>query len=278
MSEPSSSHESDPSATDAAKAEAGADPASEMEPREEERDQSRAANIVLYSPQRDFRGRTHSGFSSRWASRHVSRLVATAAIAAAIGAVSGALTAAGIGHLLVSHTAPPAVAETTDFKRAITQLDGELGALKANADKTAQATAAQLTKLAARLEKIDRAQDDTASRLAKIADAQDKLQDKLRTTAAQPTAAAPQQDVTGSIQSQAAMPPKTEVRVNARPAIVDGWVLDRVSRGGAIVASRSGYYEVYPGDPLPGIGPVEAVRYQDGRWVVVTPKGLIVKR
>jgi hypothetical protein len=30
------------------------------------------------------------------------------------------------------------------------------------------------------------------------------------------------------------------------------------------------------GAPLPGIGPVEQIKRQDGRWVVVTPKGIIV--
>jgi hypothetical protein len=37
-------------------------------------------------------------------------------------------------------------------------------------------------------------------------------------------------------------------------------------------------YEVYPGDPVPGLGKVDAIRKQDGRWVVVTSKGLIVAR
>jgi hypothetical protein len=37
-------------------------------------------------------------------------------------------------------------------------------------------------------------------------------------------------------------------------------------------------FEVYPGDPLPGVGRVNAIRRQDGRWVVVTDRGLIVAR
>ena len=32
------------------------------------------------------------------------------------------------------------------------------------------------------------------------------------------------------------------------------------------------------GDPVPGAGRVDAIRRQDGRWVVVTSKGLIVGR
>jgi hypothetical protein len=36
--------------------------------------------------------------------------------------------------------------------------------------------------------------------------------------------------------------------------------------------------QVMPGDSLPGVGRVESIKRQDGRWVVVTSKGLIVTR
>jgi hypothetical protein len=42
------------------------------------------------------------------------------------------------------------------------------------------------------------------------------------------------------------------------------------------VQNRGDIYQVVPGAPLPGLGPVEQIKRQDGRWVVVTPKGLIV--
>ena len=35
-------------------------------------------------------------------------------------------------------------------------------------------------------------------------------------------------------------------------------------------------YQVVLGAPLPGLGPVESIKRQDGRWVVTTPKGIIV--
>ena len=37
-----------------------------------------------------------------------------------------------------------------------------------------------------------------------------------------------------------------------------------------------GDIEVEPGTSLPGAGRVEEIRRQDGRWVVVTTKGMIV--
>jgi hypothetical protein len=59
---------------------------------------------------------------------------------------------------------------------------------------------------------------------------------------------------------------------------VEGWRLRDVAYGGALIESRRGTYEVYAGDPVPGLGRVDAIRKQDGRWVVVTSKGLIVAR
>jgi hypothetical protein len=60
---------------------------------------------------------------------------------------------------------------------------------------------------------------------------------------------------------------------------VEGWSLREASNGFALIESRRhGIYEVYPGDPIPGIGKVDAIRKQDGRWVVVTSKGLILPR
>ena len=70
-------------------------------------------------------------------------------------------------------------------------------------------------------------------------------------------------------------PPKPEV---ARLPTVEGWTLRDVSRGGALIEGRKGLYEVYAGDPGPGLGRVDAIRKQDGRWVVVTTKGLVVAR
>ncbi|HBR46856.1 MAG TPA: hypothetical protein DEA80_18385, partial [Afipia sp.] len=63
-----------------------------------------------------------------------------------------------------------------------------------------------------------------------------------------------------------------------RLPVVEGWTLREVSDGIATVSGRPGIFDVIPGDPLPGIGRVDAIRRQDGRWVVVTSRGLIVSR
>ncbi|KAJ8134542.1 hypothetical protein OY671_012245, partial [Metschnikowia pulcherrima] len=92
-------------------------------------------------------------------------------------------------------------------------------------------------------------------------------------------------DVTGSIAPPLPTSlPSTAPSVSApatqfgRLPIVDGWVLREVADGGALMEGQQGVYEVFAGDPSPGAGRVEAIRRQDGRWVVVTTRGLIVAR
>jgi hypothetical protein len=104
--------------------------------------------------------------------------------------------------------------------------------------------------------------------------------EKLRVAPAPVAAAAPvaAKEVTGSISAPAAVPasaPKVEV---ARLPTVEGWLLRDVANGGALIEGRQGIFEVYAGDPVPGLGRVDAIRRQDGRWVVVTSRGLIVAR
>ena len=48
--------------------------------------------------------------------------------------------------------------------------------------------------------------------------------------------------------------------------------------GTAFLEGRGGTIEVEPGDVVPGMGRVEDIRKQDGRWVVVTAKGVITSR
>ena len=53
-------------------------------------------------------------------------------------------------------------------------------------------------------------------------------------------------------------------------------VVREVRRGTAFIEGRMGVIEVDQGDIVPGLGRVEAIRKQDGRWVVVTSRGLIL--
>ena len=63
-----------------------------------------------------------------------------------------------------------------------------------------------------------------------------------------------------------------------KPPIVQGWVLRRVYDGAALIEGRDGIIEVEPGIVAPGLGRIEGIKRQDGRWVVVTSRGLVVGR
>ena len=58
---------------------------------------------------------------------------------------------------------------------------------------------------------------------------------------------------------------------------MSGWTIRDTRDGYVYVQGHDGdIYQVVPGAPLPGLGPVASVKRQDGRWVVTTPKGIIV--
>jgi hypothetical protein len=213
-------------------------------------------------------------------------LAAVAAVAALCGAAGGSIATLAIGQFGAAH--PAAVAVDTDstarFRDAIARVTADVGTLRADLDRAGHARTTQIAKLGDRMDRVERSQDEATARLTKVSEAQDKLQDRLQDKLqekaqdrlrAASTAAAPA-DITGTIPAAA----KGDLKPDPKklPQIVEGWTLTRVTNGGAIVNGPDGLYEAYPGDPLPGIGRVDAVRYQDGRWVVITPRGLIIRR
>ncbi len=191
-------------------------------------------------------------------------IAAIVAIAAAVGAIGGSLATAGVGHYLKADQTASIAASTAAAEQART-VDSAIAKINADIAALKSTSAAQSTKMAERIEKVEKAQAEPAAKLAKLSDAVDKL----RAPAPVQTAnAAP--ETTGSIKPAAA-------QANRMP-VVDGWTLREVFDGTATVVGRAGIFDVIPGDPLPGVGRVDAIRRQDGRWVVVTSRGLIVAR
>lgn len=183
----------------------------------------------------------------------VTVLAASIAVAAALGSMVGAWAA-------VTFVRPPAEPVPTTIaeadKDAIASLSRDIVALKSSIDAMAKNSTAQYARINERFERSEKTQSEPATKIARLADAVEKLERR--------SAAAP--DITGSI-----VPKQQD-----KPAIVSGWVLREVFDGAAMVESRHGLYEVVPGANLPGLGRVETIRRQEGRWVVVTPKGIIV--
>ena len=210
--------------------------------------------------------------------RRVAAMAAVIALAAVAGAIGGAFATTALGHFARKDTVMAAKeTQTKDaLDASIARIDGEIAALKSSIDQTARNGSVQLNKTNDRLEKVEKAQAEPMAKLAKLSETVDKLRATPQVTAAATPAAA--REVTGTITppaTAAAAAPKPEV---GRLPIVDGWALRDVGNGGALIEGRGGVYEVYAGDPVPGLGRVDAIRRQDGRWVVVTSRGLIVSR
>jgi hypothetical protein len=218
--------------------------------------------------------------------RRFGAMAAVVALATVAGALGGALATAGIGKLVAGDSAQASAqvsAKDSALEASVARIDAEIVALKAGLEHTSKATTGQFNKASDRLDKVEKAQAEPAAKLAKLSETVDKLraaQASATTVAAAPAAA---KDVTGTIPQQAAAAPAPASAAPSKPEVarlptVEGWVLRDVANGSALIESRRGMYEVYAGDPIPGLGRVDAIRKQDGRWVVVTSKGLIVAR
>lgn len=187
-------------------------------------------------------------FSRR--AKRTALLATTVVLAAGFGAVAGAM--------VVSATAP-AVPPPDTVARAADERDAM------------QKTIARLGKEIATLKtSVDAASKNATSQIA-------KLNDRVNEKAVEARRAAASPETTGSIPSSVPVPaPRPAVAAEQKPAVVSGWLVRDGRDGVALVESRGEVFEVVPGAPLPGLGRVELIRRQDGRWVVVTPKGLIV--
>jgi hypothetical protein len=197
-------------------------------------------------------------------------LAASLVMCAAFGGMIGVLIAATITRPIpVASLGPPTVMASLEdinsLKEQIVQARVDLTTLKASIDAGNRNANSQLTRISERVERMERSNVEPVAKLSKAVEALERRAEHAKTAA---------REATGSI-----APPKPvgEASKDTRkPAVVDGWVLRGISDGTAYIDGRYGLIEVDQGDTIPGVGRVEAIRKQDGRWVVVTPKGLIV--
>jgi hypothetical protein len=229
-------------------------------------------------------GAEAAAHQSVFGKRRIAAIAAVAALATLAGALGGAFATATFMHggSDVAANSSPAPAQAS-----LSRIDADIQALKTGLDHASKLGMNQFNKTTDRLDKLERAQAEPAAKLAKLSEAVDKLRTApaaatVAATATAPAAASASKDVTGSIasvpaQQQAAAGPVPKTEVGRLPTLED-WVLRDVAYGAALIESRRGSYDVYAGDVVPGLGRVDAIRRQDGRWVVVTSRGLIVAR
>jgi hypothetical protein len=220
--------------------------------------------------------------------RRFAAMAAMLLLAVIAGAAGGAFATIRLSPL--TETTAAAGPDIAALEASVGRIDADVMALKARLERTTNEGLTQFNKTSDRLERIEKAQAEPA---AKLSDAVDKLR-STASAATTPVATVAPKDVTGTVTTPAGAqalptpqphaPPAVAAAVSApttevgRLPTVGSWVLRDVSHGSALIEGRIGLYEVFAGDSVPGVGRVEAIRKQDGRWVVVTPKGLIVAR
>lgn len=179
-------------------------------------------------------------------------LAASVTFAAALGAVIGALASGGY-----SAPAKPdviAVEQNKAMQQSIAKLGKEITTLKASLEQVNKSAHSQIAKISERLEQS--AAEITGS-----------------ITAPQTTApAVTPLPMPRPAQRFAAVEPPPP----ARMPVLAGWSIHDTRNGYVFVENHGALYQVRLGVPLPGLGPVQSVKRQDGRWIVLTPKGIIV--
>jgi hypothetical protein len=179
-------------------------------------------------------------------------LAASVTFAAALGAVVGALASGGFSAPARPDVA--AVEQNKAMQESIAHLGKEVTTLKASLEQANKAAHTQIAKISERLER------GTAEVTGSISAPQ---------TTAPVLAPLPAPRPAQSIAAVEPPPP-------ARPSVVAGWTIRDTRNGYVYVENHGEIYQVQLGAPLPGLGPVQSVKRQDGRWLVLTPKGIIV--
>ena len=215
----------------------------------------------------------------KWRPRY--RRTAVLAASVALAAVLGAGVGAGVGAMSVRSLAQaPApqidsasLEERKAMQQSIAHLSKEVATLKTNLDAANKAAHSQVTQLA----KLgDRLNEKITERLASAA------ADVTGSVAPPQIVPAPQAQTQAEPQTTTPTPMPTPrpaiaaIEQPPRPSVVTDWTIRSARDGVALVEGHGEIYQAVLGAPLPGLGPVQTIKREDGRWMVVTPRGIIV--
>jgi hypothetical protein len=228
-------------ATPAAEPVAEAPPA--IEPAKMEETEGLEASATIVTPLR---------YAVRARHKDYAFLAASVMLAATLGAMVGVFAGNGGLRPETPRAAIAALEDRVAMQQRLGALSKEVAALKTNLDAANKSAHNQIAKTT---ERFDRAASE----------------ELITGSISPPQTAAPVPTPRPAPRVAAA-----EVQPAARPPVIQGWAV-RDSRDGFVYVQGNGdIYQVVPGAPLPGLGPVESIKRQDGRWVVTTPKGIIV--
>jgi hypothetical protein len=124
--------------------------------------------------------------------------------------------------------------------------------------------AQDLTVVRQKLEQLTDAQQQMTQKIASLQALQQDIKQKASSPPSSPAVPVPLRKIE-----------RTVVAPQAPRAILRGWWISNARNGHVYVQGHGNIYRVVPGTPLPGLGAVEQIKRQNGRWVVMTPKGII---
>jgi hypothetical protein len=188
-------------------------------------------------------------------------LAASVAIAGAVGVIAG-VSASGVYSTPAPQVNTAATEERKTMEQSIARLAKEVTTLKTSLEATNKAAHAQIAKIGERADRIER---NASAEL---------VTGSISAPQTVPAAAAPVPVPTPRPAPRIAAPEIQQAP--SRPQIVQDWAIREARDGYVYVQGHGDVFQVVAGAPLPGLGPVESIRRQDGRWVVTTPKGIIV--
>jgi len=147
---------------------------------------------------------------------------------------------------------PTLVDETRAMWSAVTQLQNDIAVLKSNTESTTSSSRNNATN-----------SNSVPGQVSNLNERFDRIERRIDALATKET--------TGSV------PAPVPQRAGAPgQSALSGWSVRDVYRNAALIqGSRFGTIEVSPGDNIPGLGRVHSIRQQDGRWVVITSRGVI---
>jgi hypothetical protein len=191
-------------------------------------------------------------------------LAASVAIAGAIGAIAGAAASGGFAAKPALQVNVATIEDRKALEQQISRLAREVTTLKTSLDSTSKAASAQTAQIAKINERADRIERSVTAELVTGSISPPQTVPAVQTATPLPTPRpAP----------RIAVP---EVTQPARPQIIQDWAIREARDGFIYVQGHGDIYQIVPGAPLPGLGNVQSVKRMDGRWVVQTPKGIIV--
>jgi hypothetical protein len=134
--------------------------------------------------------------------------------------------------------------------------------------------AQDLTVVRQKLEQLTAAQQQMTQNIASLQALQQQIKQKEASPPSPPPAASvPSRKNERTVAALQA--PRTVVAPQVPRSILRDWRISHARNGAVYVQGHGEIYRVVPGTPLPGLGSVEEIKRQNGRWVVMTPKGII---